>query len=222
MKTALLFGSSGFIGSHLLEKLLGDPEYTQVTVVVRKDLPFRHPKLKILIGNLNSLPALQDDLAADETFIALGTTKKHTPDPEEYYRVDHDYPVQAAKYAKEKGAQSIFLVSAVGADADSKVNYVRAKGETERDILALGFRHTHIFRPSMLLGQRKENRPLERVIIRLWPLVDPLLLGKRLSKYRGIDGKDVARALAQAAKSQSDKVRVYHWDEMRALLKGAH
>lgn len=218
MKKAVLFGASGFIGSYLLADLLNDADYAQVTIVVRKDAGIRHPKLKMLIGDYHSLPALKDELVADEVFITLGTTQKHTPDRKEYYQVDHDYPVLAAKMAKDNGAKAVFIVTAVGANADSNVFYIKTKGETERDIIALDFEHTHIFRPSMLMGSRKEKRSLEKFLVKIWAGVNLILVGKGLKKYRGIDGKDVAKAMINAAKKQSGKVNIYHWQEMNNLL----
>jgi len=218
MKKAVLFGASGFIGSFILEELLNNAGYEQVTIVVRKPLNLNHPKLKTLIGDYHTLPGLKEDIVADDIFIALGTTLKNTPDKVEYYMVDHDYPVLAAKIAKERGAKSVFMVSAIGANAHSKITYVKTKGETERDIIVLDFEHTHIFRPSMLMGNRKEHRPLEKLIQKIWSVVDRGLIGK-LNKYRGIEGKDVARAMIQAATNpQTEKVRVYEWEEMREQL----
>lgn len=213
MKKAILFGASGFIGSYLLDELLNNADYEKVTIVVRKNLNINHPKLKTLIGDYHSLPGLKADIVADEIFIALGTTKKNTLNKDEYYRVDHDYPVLAAKIAKEKGARSVFVVTAVGANANSSIFYVKTKGETERDIIALDFEHTHIFRPSMLMGTRKENRLLEKVVMKIWSVINPIFIGK-LNRYRGIDGKDVAKAMNDAAKNQSGKVKVYHWKGM--------
>lgn len=215
MKKALIFGASGLIGSHLLEMLLESPDYDLVTVVVRKKLALQHAKLKMLIGDFNSLPSLKSELVADDVFIALGTTKKTTPDLAQYYQVDHDYPVLAAKLALENGAKWVGLVSAVGADARSSVFYVRTKGEAEQDLEALGYKHTAIFRPSMLLGERKENRPMERAFMGLWPKLNPLLQGS-WNRYRGIDVKVVAAAMIRAAKNPEDKVKIYEWQEMQA------
>jgi uncharacterized protein YbjT (DUF2867 family) len=217
MKKAILFGASGFIGSYLLEELLHNSEYEQVTVVGRKPLNVNHPKLKTLISDYHSLPGLKEQMVADEIFLTLGTTLKNTPDKGEYYRIDHDYPVLASKIMKERGAKSVFIVTAIGANPKSKIDYIRTKGETERDIIALDFEHTHIFRPSMLLGNRKEHRPFEKSLMKIWSVVDRILIGK-LKRYRGIEGKDVAKAMAHAAKSQSEKVKVYEWEEMHKLL----
>lgn len=218
MKTALLFGATGFIGSHLLPDLLNSPDYARVIAVARKPLAVSHPKLMVLTGDLASLPALKPQLVGDEVFIALGTTRKRTPDLAAYYKIDHDYPLRAAEIAKANGARSVFLVTAVGANAASSVFYVRTKGEVERDILALDFDHTHIFRPSQILGERDEDRPRERLIIAIWNVINPLLVGPA-SQYRGLTGNEIAHAIAKAARHQTEKVRIYHWKEMTALLR---
>ncbi len=219
MKKAIIFGSSGFVGSHLLTELLSSPDYDQVTAVVRKSLDITHPQLRTLIGDYNSLPNLKAEITTDEVFMALGTTRKSTPNQADYYQVDHDYPVLAARIAKERGAKSVFLVTAVGADPNSKFFYTRTKGETERDIIALNFEHTHIFRPSMILGARKENRSLsETVLIKVWSAINPVLAW-RASKYTGITGQDIAKAIRESANNQSEKLSIYHWKEMNDLLQ---
>lgn len=217
MKKAVLLGASGFVGSYLLGELLSNPDYDEVIIVVRKDLNINHPKLKTLIGDYHSFSDLKEQIVADDIFITLGTTKKKTPKQDEYYQIDHDYPVLAARIAQANGAKSIFLLTAVGANATSSVFYIRTKGEAERDILALDFDHTHIFRPSMIMGERKEKRPLEKIMMKIWSVINPLFIGK-VNKYRGIDGKDIAKAMNNAAKNQTSKVAIYHWVEMNALL----
>ena len=219
MKRAIVFGSSGFVGSHLLSELLNSPDYGQVTAVARKSLNITHPKLRIVVGDYHSLAGVKSEIAADEVFIALGTTKKNSPKKAEYYQADHDYPVLAARIAKERGARSVFLVTAVGADRHSKFFYVRTKGETEQDVIALNFEHTHIFRPSMILGNRKEKRSLlEAALMRFWPALNPLLTWKG-DKYKGITGEDIAKAMIESAKNQTEKLKIYHWKEMHDLLQ---
>jgi len=219
MKRALVFGSSGFVGSHLLGGLLNCSDYGQVTAVARKSLNITHPRLKTVIGDYNSLAGLKSEIGADEVFIALGTTKANSPKRDEYYQVDHEYPVLAAQIAKERGAKSVFLVTAVGANPNSRFFYVRTKGETERDVIALNFEHTHIFRPSMIIGNRKEKRSLlEEALVRIWSALNPLLTWKG-DKYKGITGEDIAKAMIKSAKNQTEKLKIYHWREMHDLLK---
>lgn len=218
MKKAVLFGASGLVGSWLLTELLNDPDYEKVIIVVRKDMGIRHPKLVSLTGDYNTLPLLQPGIDADEVFITLGTTQKKTPDRREYYQVDHDYPVLAAKIARDRGAKAVFIVTAVGANAKSGVFYIKTKGEAERDIIALNFDHTHIFRPSLIMGHRNEKRFLEKAFVKIWSVLNPVLIGNWLKKYRGMEAKDIARAMRSAAKMQSGKIRIYHWKEMQELL----
>jgi uncharacterized protein YbjT (DUF2867 family) len=217
MKKALLFGASGLVGSYLLQELLNNDAYGQVTIVVRRTLNIQHQKLITIAGDYATLPGLKEELVADEIFIALGTTKKKTPDKKEYYQIDHDYPVLAASLAKENGATAVFIVSAIGADAGSRIFYTRTKGEMERDIIALNYNHTHIFRPSLIKGERKENRPLEKVFMKIWPAVDLLLAGERLKKYKGIQAHDIAKAMIAAAQQPSAKLNIYYWQQMKAL-----
>ena len=214
MKSAILFGASGLVGSSLLNQLLDNPAYNKVIIVVRKPLPVQHPKLTMVVGDYSSLPNLKPQLKADEVFIALGTTKKKTPDQNEYYRIDHDYPVLAATIAKGNGARSVLLVSAIDANANSKIFYVQTKGKVEADIMALGFDHTYIFRPSMLVGDRKESRPAERFFIGLFSILNPLLAGS-WKRYHSIHVKDLAAAMINAANDPTVTVKRYHWQDMR-------
>lgn len=217
MKKAILFGASGYVGSYLLQDLLNNDAYEQVTIVVRKDLNIQHPKLKTVLGDFNDLPNLRAEIVADDVFIALGTTKKKTPDLKKYYQIDHDYPVLAAKIALENGAKAVFMVTAIGANSKSKIFYSRTKGDAERDVLALNYAHTHIFQPSMILGNRKEYRASEKIFIKLFRLINPIFTGKS-SKYKGIEGKHIAKAMLKSAENPTEKVKIYQWKEMDDLI----
>ena len=218
MKKAIVYGASGLVGSYILENLLNNATYEQVIIVVRRDLNIQHPKLKTLIGDFNSLSKVIKDIQVDEVFIALGTTQKKTPDKKLYYQIDHDYPILAAKLAKENGAKAVFLVSALGANAKSSIFYTKLKGETEQGIISLNLEHTNIFRPSMILGDRKESRPMEKVFIGIFKWINPIFMGS-LSKYKGIEAEDIAKAMVKSAERLDQKVKILHWEEMTTLLK---
>ncbi|OXB24635.1 epimerase [Flavobacterium tructae] len=218
MKKAIVYGASGLVGSFILENLLNNATYEQVIIVVRRGLNIQHPKLKMLIGDFNSLSKVIKGIQVDEVFIALGTTQKKTPDKKLYYQIDHDYPILAAKVAKENGAKAVFLVSALGANAKSSIFYTKLKGETEQGIISLNLEHTYIFRPSMILGDRKESRPMEKVFIGIFKLINPLFVGG-LNKYRGIEAEDIAKAMVKSAEQLDQKVKILHWEEMTTLLK---
>lgn len=218
MKKALVFGASGYVGRFVLDMLLKSSAYDKVTVVVRRDLGINHPKLTTLIGGYDTLDSLTDQIAVDDVFITLGTTKKKTPDVKEYYKVDHDYPVMAARFAKERGASTVLLLTAVGSDENSGFFYTRTKGEAERDVIAVGLAQTHIFQPSMILGQRAEFRLAEVVAKGLWPLIDVFLRLVGPSKFRGISGENIAKAMVTAAGRGVGKVQKYEWKEMMGLV----
>ncbi|WP_308824538.1 hypothetical protein [Sodalis praecaptivus] len=109
----------------------------------------------------------------------------------------------------------------MGASVGSYASYLRIKGETERDIIALRAAQTHLFQPGMILGERPERRPLERGLNRVWPRLDPLLRG-RAKKYRAITAADIAAAMVAAAQLSTDEVMIYTWQEMRSLALAAH
>lgn len=215
-KSALVFGATGLIGGHILRELLDSTVYAEVAVVVRREMAIKHPKLKQLFADLQSVIEIKSHLVADDIFCCLGTTRKKTPNLREYYRIDHDYPVTAAMLTKEKGAQAFLLVSAVGANADSSNFYLRMKGETERDVSAVGFEKLHIFRPSLLTGQRKERRWMEKFSEGLLAVFNPLLMGG-WKRYRSIPAATVARAMYQAAQTEIKGTHIYDGNEMRSI-----
>lgn len=197
--------------------MLNNDNYEQVVIVVRKDPGILHPKLKIVTGDFHSFAESVKSIETDEVYIALGTTQKKTPDRKDYYQIDHDYPVLAARFAKENGAKTVLLVSSIGADANSGVFYTRTKGETERDIIGVDFDQTYIFRPSMILGDRKEKRPLEKALQTVWKVINPLFIGK-LNKYRGIEARNIAKAMVNTANHPGHKMKIFYWKEMTASL----
>jgi len=195
-KHALLAGASGLVGGRCLSRLLDHPAYDRVSVLSRRPLALSHAKLRVELMAFEGLQSLGD--RCDDIFCCLGTTIKKAGSQEAFRRVDHDYPLALARLGKVAGAQQFLLVSALGADAQSSVFYSRVKGETERDITAIGLSKVIFMRPSILLGKRHEQRPGESAGIFVGKLITPLLLG-RLRKYRPIHADEVAAAMLYAA-----------------------
>ena len=195
-KSALIAGATGLVGARCLARLLEHPAYDRVTVLSRRPIARAHANLNIELVDFYGLRSLGE--RCDDIFCCLGTTIRKAGSQEAFRRVDHDYPLALARLGKAAGAQQFLLVSALGADAQSSVFYSRVKGETERDVAAIGLPKVSFMRPSILLGERHERRPGERAGIFVGKLIGPLLLGP-LRKYRPIHADDVAAAMLYAA-----------------------
>jgi uncharacterized protein YbjT (DUF2867 family) len=215
-RTALVLGATGLIGGLCLERLLADGAWSRVTAVVRRPTGRSHPRLAEVVVDFDRLEERADAFAVDDVFCCLGSTIRKAGSREAFYRIDHDYPVAAARLASARGAKQFLLVSSLGGDPRSRVFYNRMKGEVERDVSAVPFAGVAIFRPSLILGPRPERRTAEDIGQRLAPLVAPLLVGP-LRKYRAIDSGAVARAMVRVAREGGRGVRVLESDEIAAL-----
>ncbi len=214
-RKALLAGATGLIGGHLLDLLLADPAYDRITTLVRRPLDVEHEKLDARIVDFDRLDELSD-LPADDVFCCLGSTMKQAGSKAAFRQVDHDYVVATARLGLAGGAQRFLLVSSVGADASSMNFYSRVKGEAEDSVAALGYESLHIFQPSLLMGEREEKRPGERLGILAAGVLNHLMVGP-LSRYRGIGPGIVAAAMIGAARSDAEGRRVYTHDAIHRL-----
>lgn len=213
-QTALIAGSTGLVGSALLQQLLKSPQYSKVVALVRRESGRKHPKLQELIVDFDRLAAYKDLWRADVIFSCLGSTRRKTPDKRQYYKIDHDYPLELARLGFESGAQQFHLISAIGANARSKNFYLKMKGETEQALQQLAYPAIHIYRPSILTGNRKEQRWLEQIGIATLRIMGWLLTG-RLKKYRSIAAEDVADAMVNCSLLPSNGVHIYESDQIR-------
>src|SRR5579859_679165 len=193
-----LLGASGLVGGHLLALLAADEAYSRGTLIGRRPLGLERDKLREVVVDFDRPEALHAHLTVDEVFCCLGTTIRKAGSQDAFRRVDHDYPLLLARMAKAAGTRQFIMVSALGANSDSPVFYSRVKGETERDIAAIGLPKVIFMRPSILLGERQEHRPGEGAGALIGQLIAPLLVG-RLRKYRPIPADDVAAAMIYSA-----------------------
>ena len=194
MKTALLFGSSGLVGGHLLNQLIKDTNYTKIKLFVRSVPQISDPKVEVIKTDFSNLQNHTEDIKGDDCFVCIGTTKKNSPDKDEYKRVELDIPKEVAKIAKSNLVNSFIFVSALYANPKSSGDYVRFKGLVEEELKELNFPKLGIMRPSFLIGNRKEKRASETIGIFVFRLLSPLLLGP-LKKMKPIHSEIVARAM---------------------------
>ena len=163
--TAVLVGATGLVGGECLRQLVARPEYGQVTIIVRREggAAVRHAKVRQVVTDFTNLDALRKQLAADHVFCALGTTIRKAGSQQQFRQVDQVWPLQIAQITRGLGARHYSIVSALGADAKSRVFYSRVKGEVEEALKAMGWPSLAILRPSVIAGERAESRPMERL-----------------------------------------------------------
>ena len=198
MKTALLFGSSGLIGGHLLNKLIQNNDYNKIKIFVRAELEIQDSKVEIIKADFNNLKNHIEDIKGDDCFFCIGTTKQNSPDKNEYKRIERDMPVEIAQIAKANSVNSFIYVSSGFADPKNLGAYLRYKGEVEEELKKLNFTKLGIMRPSFLIGNRKEKRFGEKIGIFLFKLLSPLFLGP-LKKMKPIHSEIVANAMIKVA-----------------------
>jgi uncharacterized protein YbjT (DUF2867 family) len=210
-KTALLAGATGLVGSALLPLLLASDRYAKVIVVGRHPVPIEHPKLVQVVTEFDQLEHERLRLIADDVYCCLGTTIRQAGSQEAFYKVDFLYVVRLAALTAANFAAQFLVVSALGATLDSRFYYSRVKGEMEEAVRQTPFRAIHIFRPSLLLGQRTKPRLGERLGAAVLALARPLLRGS-WRKYRPVAAAAVAQAMLRAASDDGGGVRVHNSD----------
>lgn len=203
MKRLMLVGSTGLVGGHVLQQALADPAVAQVVAPTRKPLT-PQPKLINPVVDFERLPQDAEWWAVDAVVCTLGTTIRVAGSQTAFYKVDHDHPLEVAYLARRYGARAFALNSALGADTASRVFYSRTKGETERDLQAVGYPSLTLVRPGLIGGQRQESRPLEQLAVTMSKLVQPLLP----KRYRVVPADRIAQHLLQAALAATPGVHV--------------
>ena len=217
MKTALIFGSSGLIGGHLLNQLIEDNNYNKIKIFIRSEPEINDPKVEIIKTDFNNLENHNDDIKGDDCFFSIGTTKKNSPDKNEYQKVELEIPKEIATIAKSNLVNSFIFVSALYANPKSSGEYVRFKGLVEEELKRLNFPKLGIMRPSFLMGNRKEKRVGEKIGIFVFKILSPLLLGP-LKKMRPIHSKTVAKAMIRAANENLER-NIFESNEIAELIK---
>ena len=217
-KTAVLLGATGLTGSKLLQMLLDSDEYGRVNILVRKPINIAHPKLDIHITDFSNADNYYNALGTgDVIFCCIGTTMKKVNGNKALYRtIDYDIPVNAAKWGTEKGFSHYSFVSAIGADSKSSNFYLRLKGEAEDKIRSAGYKSVDIFRPSLLLGDRREERGGGRAAQIIFPVISFLFAGG-WRKYKPVQAEAVARAMLKASLTDNSGSNMYEYDRIQAF-----
>jgi uncharacterized protein YbjT (DUF2867 family) len=209
MKTAIVAGASGLVGSFIVRELLKEGFYDEVKMLVRKPMEFKHPTLKEVIYDYEHPE--KDVIQADHVYCCLGTTMKKAGSKENFRKVDYHYPFQLAQMANENGSARFSLVSAMGANTNSVFFYNKVKGQIEGAVKDIPFHAVFIMRPSMLLGPRKEFRVGEEI-------------GKNVMKalrfflpanYKPVHAYQVAACMIDKMQSKEEGFHIVHSGEMQ-------
>jgi uncharacterized protein YbjT (DUF2867 family) len=215
---SVVFGATGMIGSFLLDFIVQAPSKSKILVLNRTLQQYGHDRIVELIVDTNILNTKYEELSIENCFICLGTTMKKAGSKEAFIKIDKDLILNCATFAKNHHVQNIFLVSAVGADRESSIFYNQVKGMTERGLISLNFTGTHIFRPSLLLGKRKESRLAENLGVRIAKILDPVI-GVFMGKYRSIMAEDVANSMYLISKQKNNSgIHYYHYKEIQESI----
>jgi uncharacterized protein YbjT (DUF2867 family) len=215
VKTALLFGASGLVGSHVLNQLISNNSYSKIKLFVRTTINISDPKIEIIQTDFKNLENHREDIKGDDCFFCIGTTKKNSPDKNEYKRVELEVPKQIAQIAKSNSVNSFVFISSGYADPKSSGDYLKFKGEVEEELKRLNFQKLGIMRPSFLLGDRKEKRIGEKIGIFVFKLLSPLFLGP-LKKMKPIQSATVAKAMITITQNKVSKT-IFESDEIADL-----
>ena len=213
MKTAIVIGATGLVGSNITSQLLDDVRYEKVKVFVRRSLKINNPKLEEHLINFDNIDVWKEYITGDELYSALGTTIKKAGSKEAQYKIDFTYQYVVAKAAVQNGVKKYLLVSSAGANYKSSNFYLRMKGSLDEKVQQLDFGHICIFKPSYLDGVRSEKRLGEAIGIKIAGTIIQII--PALKKYRPIEASRVAEAMIKSANQNiSDKIKIYNPEEI--------
>lgn len=218
--TAVVIGATGLTGNLVLKELLKDDNFKTIRVLGRREVNIAHPKLQQEIVNFNDMNNYTQKFGeGDVIFCCIGTTKKKVKgNKAAYTKIDFDIPVNAARIGISKNFRKFLIISAIGANENSSNFYLQLKGKTENALKQFPFPTLGIFQPSILNGNRNENRTGEAILQTVMDLLSLFLLGP-LEKYRAIGANNVAKAMVNASKHQNTGIYYYRYAEIMDLAR---
>jgi uncharacterized protein YbjT (DUF2867 family) len=210
MRTAIVAGASGLVGSALVSQLLLSSQYSQVVILVRNRINLEHPKLIQLVIDFDQMEDLTVNFKVDDAFCTLGTTISKAGSKAAFIKVDHDYVCSFAKKVHELGATGFYIVSSMGANPSSSIFYNKVKGTTEEDLKKIGIHRLVILRPSLLLGPRTEKRAGEKFASWIMQALDFMIP----LKYKAIHVNKVAGKMIEVASQEEQGIFILESDKL--------
>jgi uncharacterized protein YbjT (DUF2867 family) len=209
MSISIVAGSTGLIGRNVIEALSNTNQ--SVVALTRRSISNLPHNITELIIDFDAFEKHGSLPPCSNVFICLGTTIKTAGSKENFRKVDIDYCLSIAKKAQKSGAETLSLISSIGANSSSKNFYLKTKGELEEAIQDLGFSTVNIFRPSFLVGERSEKRMAEKVAIKLAKIMDLFLIGSA-RKYRSVKAELLAKTMVSKIDSKPG-VNYFYFDD---------
>ena len=211
-----LFGPTGLIGNEILKLLENDIDFENINVVSRRPVELKSKKSTLNIIDFKDFNSYLDVIdGSDVVLAAIGTTQSKVGFNKKKYReIDFDIISNAVKACKEKNVKHFSFVSSAGADINNKSFYLKLKGEIEKEVESKKLNSSTVYRPSLLLGSRKENRFGEKVAQILIPLISFLFP----DNYKPIKASDVAKAMVTESKKIETGFKIYHYRDILKLI----
>ena len=208
IKSVIVIGATGLVGRELLKQLNQLEVCEKITAVVRHEDAQLRTLEKVQQFRLDDFLLLNDEdvNGYSHAFSCLGTTLKKAGSKEKFYNIDYEINAHFADLF-ESTSTHYLLISAMGANSDSKFFYNKVKGKLENHIQDLKLEHVSIVRPSLLLGDRSEQRTLEDMTQKLYQKLSHFV--PNTFKYKPVTAAQVARTMLKAAQFQADKFEIY-------------
>ena len=216
----VMMGASGAVGSHALNCLLLQKNIKQITLLGRKSIrDLQAANLQQYQIDISDPASYQNYVQAHTTAICtLGVGEPSKVSKEEFIKIDKTAVLNFANICKEAGVTHFELLASVGIHPKSASFYLRTKGELVEALKALQFERLSIFQPSMILTPTNRYGISQAIILKLWPLLKPLLLGG-LRKYRGVRVQVLGEAMANNVFKKGTGFETLQWDEFYSLSK---
>jgi uncharacterized protein YbjT (DUF2867 family) len=204
-------------GSHILSTLRSSaPQFSSIEIVARRPPPTASeatvPVKEFVEKDTSKWGPHISSLSPPPSvlFYALATTRAAAGGFDKQYKFEHELNIELAKAAKEAGIKTYVLISSAGANPNSFFGYPKMKGEIEEHVKELGFDHTIIVRPGLIVGKREKSSPEEFLLQSVATALGHV--HSSLKDSWAQDADTIAKAAVSAAiKAEQGEVRDKVW-----------
>lgn len=221
--SALIAGATGLVGHNLLKELLKDDYFSTITLIVREPLAIENSRVRqVVLPNFDDLDSITEEFDVHHVFCCLGTNLRNPRTRDVFRKVNLDYPLKMAKIAKSQPSfQSFHAITSVGASQDAILYYNTVKGQLERALRKQSLPALKIYRPSLLLGKRKQTSSKEEIMKLLATGLSFLVIKRQQLGPSSIHAANVAQAMLQVAKLNEIASEIFSPRDMLLLAKSA-